>query len=305
MKLAHVALVALVALTGLARADDADHSEAQRLFEEGRTLLDSGKTDEACDKFELSLAKDPRAVGTLLNLGLCNERRGKPATALALFQEAYDRASEANMIPHRDAAQQHIALLMPQIPTLVVHVTSPVAGESVFIDDHIVKTAELHLDPGTHHVVASATGRLPFDTTVKLAVGDRRDLKIPTLQLPRTVVEHGSSRPLIGKIAMLSGAGLLGVTGGMALYAYRTYHRAFDDGNCQVLASSHLCNERGQTDTTRARSVATGATVVGAVGILAVGGGLALWLTAPKDDRPQIVPTASADGAGVSVVGRF
>ena len=63
-----------------------DKTEADHLFDEGRALLAKGNADAACTKFEQSIAKDPRAVGTLLNLALCNERRGKVATALRLFQ---------------------------------------------------------------------------------------------------------------------------------------------------------------------------------------------------------------------------
>lgn len=302
----------LTALTGVAYAEDpVDKSEAQHLFDEGRDLLAAGKTADACAKFELSIAKDPRAVGTLLNLGLCNERRGKPATALALFQEAYDRASEANLPQHRDAAQEHIALLAPQVPTLAITVAGALPDETVIVDDKAVKlaatgTALLSLDPGPHRIVASARGRLPFDRTVTLAVQQRVALAIPQLDLPqtRTVIERANTRRLYGKIATFSGGGLVVAAGALAAYAYTSYHREFDNLDCRTIGGARLCNAHGHDVTTRARSLATGATVIGAVGAAALAAGLTLWLTAP-DEHARLVPTADTTGAGLSLVGRF
>lgn len=299
--------IAVTIASGVARADD-DPSEAQRLFDDGRALLEAGHVDAACAKFEQSIAKDPRAVGTLLNLGLCNERRGKPATALALFREAYDRAREANLPSHRDAAQQHLALLQPQIPVLALHVAAAIADERVFVDDKRVTLgpdggAELQLDPGPHQVVASAPGRLPYTTDVTLAVGKRASIAIPALEVPRA---RASSRRLLGKLGASAG-GVLVLGGGALLgYARHSYHREFTDGDCAVIDGARLCNAHGHDVTQRARSIATAGGVVGALGLVAGGVGLALWLTAPADDRaPHVVPALDATSAGLAIVGRF
>ncbi len=76
-------LVAAIVTAFSASAFAQEPTEADRLFQEGRDLLAAGKPDEACAKFELSIKKDPRAVGTLLNLALCNERLGKLATIVS------------------------------------------------------------------------------------------------------------------------------------------------------------------------------------------------------------------------------
>src|SRR6059036_1944766 len=78
---------------GLMSRDD-DKAEADRLFEEGRTLQQSGKLAEACKLFELSHRKDPSAVGTILNLGLCAEQSQLFATAVRYYAEARDRAHD-------------------------------------------------------------------------------------------------------------------------------------------------------------------------------------------------------------------
>jgi tetratricopeptide (TPR) repeat protein len=109
-----VVVVALLAASGLAAAQPAappqptpadpppaeapaERTPAEQLFEEGRLLLDEGKPGEACAKFEASIKLSPDAPGTLLNLGLCNMRLAKTATALYWFRKAQFRAAETGM----------------------------------------------------------------------------------------------------------------------------------------------------------------------------------------------------------------
>src|SRR5262245_31877335 len=62
-------------------------SAAEALFEEGRSALAAGDLDLACARFRESNRLDP-AVGTVLNLADCEEKRGKLATAWTLFRRA-------------------------------------------------------------------------------------------------------------------------------------------------------------------------------------------------------------------------
>lgn len=68
--------LAQAALANPAGPAATDKAEADRLFDQGRELLAAGDRVQACKLFELSLRKDPRAVGTMLNLGLCREEGG-------------------------------------------------------------------------------------------------------------------------------------------------------------------------------------------------------------------------------------
>ena len=63
-----------------ARADEPTAGLAQSLFEAGRALMDEGKPELACPKFEESNRVDASA-GTLLNLGKCFEALGRTASA--------------------------------------------------------------------------------------------------------------------------------------------------------------------------------------------------------------------------------
>ena len=82
---------------------------AQALFREGRQLMASGNTAEACDRFAQSYALEA-ASGTLLNLALCHEKLGKVATAWAEYREAaalargQDRPDRAAVAEERLAA---------------------------------------------------------------------------------------------------------------------------------------------------------------------------------------------------------
>jgi tetratricopeptide (TPR) repeat protein len=312
-----VILVGLVTLA-ITRVASAEPSEADRLFQEGLSLFEAGKYDEACARFEKSIAKDPRAVGTLMNLGRCNERRGKIATALRLFQEAYDRASEANMTVARDKAQERIAALAGQVPTVMLVRKSPALdGEKVVIDDVVVPATrtELPLDPGKHVLVQTAPGRLPSQIAIDVQVSQRKTVELVELQVPRTVVAAGGGgRRTIGKTASIGGGVIALGALGVAIYAKRDYDAQFDDpdgagpgrahcGAFPDIGGKPACDKTGQERTDRARNLGTIATVVGAVGVAAAATGVVLWATSSKKNERSIALVPS--GAGLLVLGRF
>jgi hypothetical protein len=117
----------VLALAPLAHAgpDDAKPGEsetalAERLFEEGRVLKDQGKLADACARFDLALGHNRNAVGTILNVALCDEQAGKIASAWKLFTEARARAEEQGLEEHRKAAADHIQKLKDRVPRLTL-----------------------------------------------------------------------------------------------------------------------------------------------------------------------------------------
>jgi hypothetical protein len=72
-----------------------DDAAAEALFLDGRRLMDLGKIDEACAKFDASEKPSP-ALGTLMNLADCEEKRGRIATAWA-------REDQRSRQPERNA----------------------------------------------------------------------------------------------------------------------------------------------------------------------------------------------------------
>src|SRR5690348_18176828 len=87
-------------------------SQADQLFDEGRALMAKQDFADACPKLEESQRLDP-ALGTLLNIGLCDEGLGKLATALAVWRDAEAQARAAGETKRQATAQEHIAALEP------------------------------------------------------------------------------------------------------------------------------------------------------------------------------------------------
>src|SRR5215475_8886969 len=101
-----VALAIVMASYGpvMAQAGEEDAGKADKIFQEAQKLKQDGKSAEACRKYDESLHYNHNAVGTLLNVALCNEEAGKVATALRYFTQARDLAREHNLAEHRKAA---------------------------------------------------------------------------------------------------------------------------------------------------------------------------------------------------------
>ena len=305
-----------IALAIATRVASADGSDAERLYNEGRALIDAGKPVEACAKFEQSLAKDPRQVGVLMNLGLCNERIGKIATALALYREAFDRATEANLAGVRAKASAEIARLTPDVPVVTIkHAIASLAGEKLVVDDKVIPndTQDLPLDPGRHAVVVTAPGHLPFETTVTVRLGARDKLVVPALETPKpgeTVIVNNepSARRPIGKIMTVAGAAVALVGVGLAYYAKRDYDGLFggSSAHCGVFPNVNgepTCDDVGQSRVDHDRRVANAGLITAAAGVALALTGAALWITAPGDT--QLAPTATATSVGVSLTGAF
>jgi hypothetical protein len=308
---------ALLALTP-ARAANGDVSQAnqaaaQALFDQGRRLLDEGKYAEACAKFESSQRLDP-GTGTLLNLATCNERLGKLATAWTLFNEALSLAIRDGRRDRMSFAREHIVSIEPQLPHLTVAVrASGTDGLSLTIDGAPLGKAAwgvaAPVDPGDHVVEATASGKVPFRATVKLAPTESRTLEVPALdddpeasaklnkgegqalgtasaELPAPPGPTGNgtgnaTRRLAGEIALGAGAVALGIGTYFGLRAMSIWSDA--NANC----TQDACSAYGESRTKDARSAARAADVALGIGVAAVGAGVVLVLTAASGQSSQ------------------
>jgi hypothetical protein len=100
--------------SGIARATTAyaDEAEAERLFEEGRALVDAGKISEGCAALAESQKIDP-SPGTLLNLALCHEAEGDRETARTELRESLAIAIRDGREDRAAIAQAHLTILGP------------------------------------------------------------------------------------------------------------------------------------------------------------------------------------------------
>src|SRR5689334_14822812 len=113
-ELSRPTLVLCLVVAWGARTASAD--PADDLFNAAQDLKDHGKFDEACVKFQQALDINPNAVGTILNVALCDEKANKLATAQRLYERARALAEENKLEEHKKAAVDKLAALTPRVP---------------------------------------------------------------------------------------------------------------------------------------------------------------------------------------------
>jgi hypothetical protein len=319
-----ICVVIACASTAAAGPKNEDKAEADRLFDQARDLMTKGDRVEACKLFDLSLRKDPRAVGTMLNVGLCNEEGGSIATAMRFYAEARDRAGDQGLTEHREAAERKLALLAPRVPHLeIVLPPGAPATTRVLVDDLVLarnQLADLTVDPGTRSIVVAAPDKLPYETKITVVESQHAKVVVPALQGAQTVVVETSNRALIGKLGVAGGAVIAGVGIGFGIYADHLYWSQFPDASrdgadaidpnkpCYTLSDpmhlggvTHHCSAAGSAKLRTANRWADAADVVGIAGVVIAATNTYLWWSAPA----HVAVDVGADHAAVSAVGRF
>jgi len=309
-----VAFAIVLACSAIAAAQSGEENaaKADQIFLEAQKLKQQGKTAEACQKFEESLHYNSNALGTLLNVALCNEESGKYATALKYFVQTRDLARENNSAEHRKAAEEHIAKIEHLVPHLGIAFAEVATDMKLVIDDNVVGVAnanDVSIDPGTHRITVSAPGRVAYQTNITVEQGKPATLTVPRLGYP--VVKK--TRRTVGKVITGLGAGMMVAGVVVGLVAKDKYETQFQ---AQATAAPHcvkadpipMCDPKGYGETGNARTMGDVGTVVGIAGIAAFGVGAYLWFLAPSEAPERavaIVPTFDRQSAGVAAVGHF
>ena len=316
----------------LAHAGDAATAEA--LFRDGRALMEAGNYKAACPKLEESYAQDP-ATGTLLALGICQERAGLNASAWATFSDTAARAKRDGRADREKAAREHMAALEPKLAHLTIQVDpslTSVTGFSVKRDGRDVGAgawgASLPVDPGEHVVEATAPGRKPFSTKITVpAQAVAQTVQIPALELEpqaSTDVKPGApgSEPPLGDAQntrtvaplrlpglIIGGVGIvtLGVSGIFALRASSLNSQSKEDGHCDA---HNQCDDIGGAKRDDAKTAANVATVTVLAGTALTALGVTLFLLKPRQENAQsahveALPLFGRDTAGMGLRGTF
>jgi hypothetical protein len=305
---------AIVLATTPAAAQPAG-AQAEVLFRQGREQMAAGKLAEACASFAESQKLEP-AVGTLLNLAGCNEKRHLIASAWGQFLEAERQTrfatDAATKKLHRIAAD-HATKLEPRISKLTISVAgdSHVDGLEVLRDDTAIDPAmwnrALPIDGGRYTIIARAPGSTAWATQIIVAPeGDTKAVDVPKLATaplppmvpapPHDVPSAAPARPhaivpersLAAPIALGAIAfGLAGGAVGFELWGrsiYKTAEVEPDDARQRALWKS--ANLRRYT-----------AEGLGAASAIAAG--VAIWLGA-RHVEPLV-----GEATGVAIAGRF
>ncbi len=304
-------------------------SEPERLFNEGRTLMDQGKLKEACEKFEKSFELDP-VNGAKLNVAHCHEKRGEVAQAWRLFDEVAD--SDKITDPDRSKwARDRADKLMPKLGVVILKITTPDAPTlKVSIAGRVLKPAPVVtelVDPGSVVISVTAEGAQPFEKRPKIAAGKRVTIEVPVLSpapppeptepvvdnTPSPIVEvretpdepgpRRRSRVLLAYGLGGAGAVALIASVGIGLKARSDWNAEIGNG-CYKRDGKSLCtDDESLLAQGRANRLGNIGTAVGIGGGALLAAGAIVFLTAPRD--VIVTPTASESSAGISVVGRF
>ena len=312
-----------------------DAALAQSLFDEARRLMIADRFGEACPKLAESHRLDP-ALGTLLNLAVCNERLGKTASAWAEYRDAESVAKREGRLERVTYAREHAAQLEPRLSHLLIVRAEGNADpglevrlDGVTVGEPALGTA-IPVDPGAHRVEVRATRKKAW--SVDVTVDDRAERKsvaIPPLE------DAPVAPPVTPPVAPVTAPGEPGVLGpppapppasethaspdrtafyvvgtaGMAALAFGAVAgmQAIVRWNDRTkLCTGDACSQTGLDADTAAKSWALAADIglgAGAVGIAA--GGYLLWTSgraeAPRSGKVRLTPTVSSAGAGLGL----
>ena len=315
------AFVALATLAGTASAQapaspatKTDEDRAFALFAEARGLL-ATDPQTACAKFTEAHALSPLATGILLNVGDCEVRFGRFASAQETFARVRVIAIDknANKAGSGDqelaAADQRLASVEPRIPYVAISfATTTVTDVTVVVDGKAYAKdtlAKIAVDPGEHVLVVSSPGFLPYETKFAMTEGEQRAVIVPALEKSVTV---RSRRRTIGLIT--AGAGV--VVGATGIVMGLVANSRYDATNCHPRGDAITCDTAEDfAASNKARSLGNVSTVVTIAGGAAIVVGGVLWFTARRSNgrseqpRVTLLPQITPETAGITAVGRF
>ncbi len=296
-----------------AQNNTAHKATAEAYFDDALRLMQSGSFAEACPKLEASQRLDP-AVGTLLYLGECYERRGRTASAWVTFREAEALAKATSQPQRAEMARARVERLQGSIARVTVELSSEaraIAGlrvtcGSVPIDPSLPGVA-LPVDPGELVVEASAPGYTSLSRTVTVPAAGKLTVSIPGLARqagsaptprdappspsvatealtsppspPRPVAQQPSSPSLLWPVT-LGAVGVVGLGVG-TVFGVKAMSKASDAS--EICPQGQCREERGTSLMDSARTSANVSNVAFAVGALALVGGVVVYLV----DKPK------------------
>lgn len=310
-----LALAALVA-PRIALADS-ETALAETLFQEGKALLAKGAFAEACPKLAESQRLDP-GEGTLLALAVCHEGEGKLAQAWSEYTAIANKTNAR--FDRMQRAKERLAELEPRLGRVAIVVPAATAAGAPSLE--IVRDGKplgraawgtaSPVDPGAHVVEARAPGKKPVRIDVTATRGRIVDVVIPALEDASAEASSPASggsesasggtrspgRPLRIAGIGLGAAGLvaIGVGGYFGVRAIGLSHDA--QGAC----ATDGCSPEALRTNDEARSAARIANFTVAGGAVALGGGILLYVLAPKAaSRTVVTPYAGPGAAGASL----
>jgi hypothetical protein len=294
----------LFAVPARAESSSGDRAAAEALFNEGRSLMASGKYSEACPKFEASQQLDP-GLGTELNLAECYEKVGKSASAWAEYKEAIPMARAAGSKLRQDLAEERARALESRLSTLTIRALGGEDSVALEIrrDGVRVLPAEfgsaIPVDPGPHTVEASAPGKKKWTSTYQVSDAMKVAVDVPQLDAesappmgaPPRASTPAPTPPTSQASTQRTAAIVVGAAGvvglGLATVFGLRAKSNWNDSKAHCTSYPYGCDARGLDLHSSASSQATVSTVSFIAGGAALAVGAVLWFSADtgKTDR--------------------
>jgi hypothetical protein len=318
-----------------------DPGLAEHLFKEGVTAMAKNDWVAACEAFAGSNDADP-SPGTEINLGVCNERQGKTATAWGWYRTAAGLAEQRSSRDRAELARKEADRLEPKLRKLVVVLKDPTAGITVTRDGASLPNAtigrEIPVDPGEHVIEASAKGKETYKTTVRLQPGPGVDrIEIPALvdspaaaaAPPATALpkggeagyppepqRDGSTQRTIGYVVGAGGIVALIVAGTLEILAIdvrskqKDAQNTLDEERRRVVPPTPArvteLEDAIKNNKSQADGNQLGAIATGIGGVVLIGTGLVLVFTAPSgksSGKLKLPPVMPVLGQGYAGAG--
>lgn len=310
-------VVCLVPSVALAQQDAAT---ADALFREGKQLAAKGDWVAACPRFAEGHRLRPAAAGILLNLANCEEQIGQLVAALDHFRKA--RVLIGADDPRTSMVDGRVSVLERRIVQATFRAPADFPPDSrVLLDDVPLLPEHLGtaraMDPGPHTLRVRSPGRKDAELELLFQEGASLDVELPLgepLSSPTTVPPTGPPVPRErpssdGRIPIgiaVGAVGLVGVGAAIATGIMVGGEQDTVDEECD--ASSRRCSVEGLDAAEAGQTLLVANAVAWGVGIVGVGAGAALLISAVIDaeDEPvglAVQPTLA--GTTLGVRGRF
>jgi hypothetical protein len=279
-----------------AAAEAVDPAGAEALFQKGRDAMVIEDYDAACQFFAESLVLD-QAVGTVMNLATCEEKRGHLTASWERWHQALRLLD-----PHDDRvlfAEDQLSSISGRLAHLTVRLSGASAKDVTIHRDGVVLGEatlgeELPVDPGAHVVTVEGERYEPRSYTITLASGESGELAVSpgaAKPLPRKPPDDGPIKTRRIAAYASFGVGAVGLAAAIVTGLLLPAQDQKVDDNCP----NKMCNDVGTQALADARlllGLNTAGWITAGVGVAA--GSVLLITTLPKGKKAADAGKAAA-----------
>lgn len=302
---------------------------AEALFDKGVNLMRQGEFAQACAYLEQSQAVE-RGIGTMLWLAQCYAKIGRTASAWAIYREASSAAQAEGQSERAQQGAESAAALEPQLAKLAVLVPPAAQVPGLEISRNGLPLASavwgvmVPVDPGPQKIEARAPNHEAWSHTESVARSGQLSVTVPPLTasaeptpppVAATPAPTSSGSNAIDLSAHAESGGktqrtvalVTGVVGvvGLGLGSYFGIRAASKNSDADKACPDRLCSVQGFDLQKKAEDAAMLSNVFVIGGAALLGAGIVLYLTAPKDETPNVALRGLPGGAELSVSGRL